>query len=368
MQENPEIKKENLNRYSCPSCGADLIFDPQFGKLACPYCGHQEDIQTDSREIAEQDFQKFLRPENKQLQPLAHNAMQVSCDSCGATVTFIPPETAKQCDFCAAKIVAQPKSADPLVAPEGVLPFAVTNQAASSSLSGWINSRWFAPNDLKKFAEKDKINSIYLPFWTYDADSSTRYAGQRGEDYQERTVYRDSNGKEQESYETRTNWYSASGRVSRFFDDVHIPASISVLPDYIGSLDWDFRELVPYEPAFLAGHKAQTYQVTLEEGFERFKVAVDSVIRSDVRSDIGGDRQQISSLTTDFSNVTFKHILLPVYAGAYRFNGKVYQIIVNGKTGEVMGERPYSSIKIGCLVISIIILIVIFMLVFSSSR
>ncbi len=368
MQENPEIKEENINRYSCPNCGADRVFDPKIGKLACPYCGYQEEIQTDSGEIAERDFQKFLRPENQRLQPLAVDAMQVSCDSCGATVTFIPPETARQCDFCAAKIVAQPKSADPLVAPEGVLPFAVTNQAASASLSVWISSRWFAPNDLKKFAEKDKINSIYLPFWTYDADSSTRYSGKRGEDYQERSYYKDSEGKRRETSVTKTRWFSASGRVSRFFDDVHIPASVSVLPDYIGRLDWNFQELVAYEPAFLAGHKAQTYQVTLEEGFEKFKAIADGIIRNDVRHDIGGDRQQIDSLTTNFSNVTFKHVLLPVYAGAYRFNGKIYQILVNGKTGEVMGERPYSKLKIGCLVVSIIFLIIIVLLIYSTAR
>ena len=114
-----------------------------------------------------------------------------------------------------------------------------------------------------------------------------------------------------------------SGQTERHFDDVPIPATTSVLPKYLERLNWDFTELVSYEPAYLSGHKAQVYQVSLEEGFERFKLIAEPVIRDDVKREIGGDRQQIESLGTDSSQITFKHLLVPVYAGAYRFNGKV---------------------------------------------
>ncbi|HSK70725.1 MAG TPA: hypothetical protein VK892_03450, partial [Pyrinomonadaceae bacterium] len=159
-----------------------------------------------------------------------------------------------------------------------------------------------------------------------------------------------------------------SGAVERQFDDVTIPATKSVLPKYLERLNWDFQGLVSYEPAFLAGHKAQTYQVSLEEGFERFKQIADAVIRQDVRSDIGGDHQRIHSLDTQFSNLTFKHLLVPVYAGAYRFNNKVYQVVVNGRTGEVQGERPYSWLKIGCLIFVIVTVILFFVLIASLNR
>ena len=46
------------------------------------------------------------------------------------------------------------------------------------------------------------------------------------------------------------------------------------------------------------------------------------VIERDVRFDIGGDRQRIHAIDTDVRNVTFKHILLPVWMAAYKYRGR----------------------------------------------
>lgn len=368
MENNPQIEAEKINRYTCDTCGANMVFDPKHGTLFCPYCGSQKTIESNAAEIVENDLQSFLRPAAESLQPLAKNAMQVSCSSCGATVMFIPPETATGCDFCAAKIVAQPKAADPLVAPEGVLPFSVPNNDAIASLKQWTGSRWFAPNALKTMAQADKAVSIYIPYWTFDASTETFYRGQRGEDYQETQHYTDSEGRRQTRTVINTNWYNTSGDVSRHFDDVPIPATTSVLPKYISKLNWDFGKLTSYDPAYLSGHKAQTYQVTLEQGYEQFQGIAKGIIHGDCQRDIGGDRQIVSSMETDFSDITFKHILVPVYAGAYKFNNKVYQIIVNGRTGEVQGERPYSWLKIGCLTIVILIVLTIIIMIASMSK
>jgi len=45
-------------------------------------------------------------------------------------------------------------------------------------------------------------------------------------------------------------------------------------------------------------------------------------------------------------DVTFKHILLPVWLAAYKYRGKTYRFVVNGRTGAVKGERPWSWVKI----------------------
>lgn len=365
MQNAPEIKRENINRFLCENCGANMVFNPQNGLLTCSYCGHTQEIEA-SGAVEEKDYDRFLQAGAQNLQPMAQDAMQVGCDSCGAIVNFTPPETARNCDFCGAKIVAQPKSADPLIAPEGVLPFRVTDKQASESLRNWISSRWFAPSKLKDFARPDKMSSIYIPYWTYDAFSQSSYAGERGEYYYQ-TEYYEENG-EQKSRQVRyTNWYPASGHVSRQFDDVCIPATKSLPQKYLDRLEpWDLQELKSYEPAFLSGHKAQTYQVALPEGFEIFKQIADGVIHSDVRQDIGGDEQRVHNVSTDFSNITFKHLLLPVYAGAYQFNNKTFQIVVNGRTGEVQGDRPYSWIKITLFVLFIIAVIAILAMIFGG--
>lgn len=368
MQESPTINRENVSRFLCENCGANMVFNPQNGLLNCPYCGHTQEIQTNGT-IDEKDYYRFLSEAGaRDLQPMAVDAMQVGCDSCGAIVNFTPPETARNCDFCGAKIVAQPKSADPLIAPEGVLPFRVTDKTANDELRNWINSRWFAPSKLKDLARPDKLSSVYIPYWTYDAYAQSSYDGERGEYYYV-TEHYEENGEQKSRQVRHTNWYSVSGSVERQFDDVCVPATKSLSKKHLDALEpWDLGELKSYEPAYLSGHKAQTYQVALPEGFDIFRQIAAGVIDSDVRGDIGGDEQRVHNISTDFSNVTFKHLLLPVYAGAYQFNGKIFQIVVNGRTGEVQGERPYSWIKITLFVLFIVLVIAILAMIFGGGR
>jgi hypothetical protein len=103
--------------------------------------------------------------------------------------------------------------------------------------------------------------------------------------------------------------------------------------------------------------------VGLPEGFEMAKQIAAGVIQGDVRRDIGGDEQRIHNISTHYSGITFKHILLPVYAGAYRLNQKVYQVVINGRTGEVQGDRPYSYVKIALFVMLILFIIGFILLV-----
>ena len=131
---------------------------------------------------------------------------------------------------------------------------------------------------------------------------------------------------------------------------------------------WDLQNLKAYEPAYLAGFRAQRYQVDLAKGFERAKELALPTIESAIRTDIGGNEQRITGVDTHYSNITFKHILLPVYAGAYRFNGKIYQIVVNGRTGEIQGDRPYSIWKIAALVLFLGFLLMIVLLIASAGR
>ena len=156
----------------------------------------------------------------------------------------------------------------------------------------------------------------------------------------------------------RTAWSPAGGQVARRFDDVLVPATKSVNEARLNALEpWDLPALCAYDPEYLAGFKAQRYQVELPAGFEKAKQVMEGVITQDVRRDIGGDEQRIDHVDTATSNETFKHLLLPVWIGAYRFQGKVFQVVVNARTGEVQGERPYSAAKISLLVIGILILI-----------
>jgi hypothetical protein len=73
--------------------------------------------------------------------------------------------------------------------------------------------------------------------------------------------------------------------------------------------------------------------------------------------DVGGDTHRMLSVSNQFSNITFKHVLLPIWIAAYRYNGKVFRFLVNGQTGEVVGQAPWSIWKILALVAAILAIV-----------
>jgi len=358
---------DKVRRFRCPGCSADLVFAPKDGVLECPYCGRKEQIPQSQEQVQERSYEEYLVVKPDRVSRLSETAQDISCSGCGMTVTFQPPDMAGECPFCAAKMVAEAKASDAGIAPEGALPFRVAAREAGQAVKSWIASRWFAPSALQRLARQDKLNGIYLPFWTFDSHTTSHYSGERGEYYYTTETYyeRDSQGNQvRRTRQVRhTRWYPASGTVSRWFDDVLVAATQGLPRPRLAALEpWDLPEVKPYDPAYLSGFKAQRYQVDLQKGFDLAKEQMAPQIRADIRQDIGGDEQRIHSVSTHYSGVTFKYLLLPVWISAYRFQDKVYQVMVNARTGEVQGDRPYSFWKIAGAVAAVVLGILILLL------
>jgi DNA-directed RNA polymerase subunit RPC12/RpoP len=352
------------HRWPCAQCGAQLRYAPGQTSLTCSHCGHVQAIVPDTpwsraEALRELDLAKGLRDD------LSAGDMEeirtTSCPNCGAQVEISGATHATECPFCATPVVLD-TGTQRHIKPQAVLPFELTEPQARKAMIAWMGSLWFAPGTLLEYARKGRaMNGVYTPFWTFDADTASRYSGQRGEYYYEtRTVTVRVNGRTEQRQEQvrHTRWYPASGRVSRDFNDVLVMASQS-LPPRLGNelTPWDLGKLVPYAPEYLAGFQAEGYTIPLAAGHAEARNRMADVIRSDVRRDIGGDEQRISDINTSWTDETFKHILLPVWMAAYKYNGKSYRFVVNGQTGEVQGERPWSIWKIAFAVILVLALV-----------
>jgi predicted RNA-binding Zn-ribbon protein involved in translation (DUF1610 family) len=351
-------------RWPCDGCGANLRFAPGQTQLVCTHCGHVQSIAAGSpwsqaRALSELDLQQGLR--NDLPGTMMEEVRATTCPSCGALVEFDGAAHATECPFCATPVVSETGS-HRLIKPQALIPFVLSEAEARSAMTGWLGRLWFAPSGLVDYARKGRaMTGMYVPYWTFDAETRSRYHGQRGNHYYEtRTVTVNVNGRaEQRLQQVRhTRWSPASGQVARRFDDVLVVASSS-LPQPLGDelTPWDLAALVAYKPDFLAGFRAEGYTVPLADGYIVARARMAGVIKMDVRHDIGGDEQRIEVVETAHSKETFKHILLPIWIAAYKFNGKSYRFLVNGQTGEVQGERPWSVWKIllACLVVAAVI-------------
>lgn len=356
--EEPKLSKKK--EFKCKNCSQSLVYEPGTTSMKCPYCGTMNEIEASDELIEELDLEEYLR----KLDAGGENGSDleeistVTCSSCGATITLDPNVVSSECPFCGTKLVLESESSKKMIKPKSVLPFKIKAEEALDAYRKWIKGLWFAPNKLKQYAiQCEQIAGMYIPYWTYDAQTESDYTGLRGDNYTE-TQTVTINGKTETRTVVRTRWTPVSGHVGLFFDDVLIPASNTVERSKMDSLEpWDLEKLVPYDENYLSGFRAETYQIGLRDGFTDAKAVMKCRIEDEVKYQIGGDVQKINTLSIRYSDTTFKHTLLPIWISAYRFNNKVYKFIVNGRTGKVAGDRPYSWIKITLLVLAIIVVV-----------
>jgi predicted RNA-binding Zn-ribbon protein involved in translation (DUF1610 family) len=358
----------------CRRCGARLTFQPGVGRLVCPFCGTENEIEGHGRAVSpwgvktgadtgvtEQDFEAALRMLAAAGEAEVEETSALGCPGCGAEVSLDATTLAENCPFCDTPLARAEKHAHRHPKPQAVLPFALDQREARERMKRWLGSLWFAPSKLRDYAQSGRpLSGIYLPHYTYDAKGDADYTGQRGDAYyvtRTRTV----NGKMQSYQERRVRWMPAQGRVRHLFDDVLVPASehAGASQREYGGRSWDLAALEPYRTEYLAGFRAELPALALDAGFVQARKVMEQVLSNEVRADIGGDEQRITSMRARFSDITFKHVLLPVWLASYRFRGRAYQVSINGRTGEVTGERPYSAIKIAVAVVLAVIAVVV---------
>ncbi|HVK69372.1 MAG TPA: hypothetical protein VM694_33175 [Polyangium sp.] len=331
--------------FPCGQCGAKLGYDAGTQAMKCPYCGFQQAVPHGAGgHVREIPIEEGMRLATRGYgTPVA----QVSCRECGATVNVPPGEQTATCTFCRSHQVLAQQSAGTAIRPESVVPFKVDKSNANHRFEEWLGSLWFRPNDLKKMAKVEGFAGVYVPYWTFDARVDSSWTAEAGYHYYETETYTDEQGNRQTRQVQKTRWEPARGRRTDTFDDVIVCASKG-LPENLGDSFRTFNtgELTPYRPEFLAGWRAEAYAIDLMPAWDSGQTIMGSTQWSRCRSDVPGDEQRNLHVDNRFSHVTFKHVLLPVWIAAYRYQDKPYQFLVNGQTGEVIGKAPYSFWKI----------------------
>lgn len=344
----------------CKSCGGVAEYSPADENLKCNYCGAIAELDKTAAVIKTNNFDYWKEKalEDNKSHDSVLEASEIRCRQCGATTTLPANTSAAKCAFCATPLILGEAHIKTFWQPEYLLPFKVSEKQCATNFKTWLGRRWFLPNKLKKYGvDTDTFKGVYQPFWAYDSETTTKYTGEKGIN---RTVhFTGSDGKRKTR--TETDWHRVSGTVKQKFQDVFVPAS-NVLPAKISKqlTNWDMKNSVSYQKEFLAGFVTEIYQRDFVDSVGDAKKKMEQIIESKIRSDIGGDNQRVHSRQIHYDDLAFKLLLLPIWISAFQFNGKLYQFVVNGRTGQVIGEYPKSTAKIVLFVLMIILIIVAF--------
>jgi DNA-directed RNA polymerase subunit RPC12/RpoP len=343
------------DEYHCPACGAEAHWNPGKDALVCPYCGTTSPATLQQRgagpAIVEHDLVAALRGIPDAARGWQAAKTQVRCQSCQAISVLDAERVGARCEFCGSAALVPYEQVKDAFRPESLLPLRVSEPLARERMRAWYASRWFAPSRFARKAATDTVRGVYLPYWTFDAKVDADWTAESGTYY-----WVDEGGKR----ERRIRWRSASGHLVHAFDDDLVAASRGVDPALLRGIEpFPTGELVPFDPGYLAGWVVERYQIDLVAAARRSHRQMDAALRALCAAAVPGDTQRNLSVRAVYRDLTFKHILAPVWLVAYAWRGRSYQVVVNGVTGKVAGSRPWSLVKIALVVLVALVVLLL---------
>jgi hypothetical protein len=351
-EDDGEIREVGTDKFPCPSCGGNMEFSPDEQKLQCSYCKTIVEIENEETDVREYNLRDA---EEKASHNWGGDKIVIKCSNCGGATISDSSTKARFCSFCGSShIVRTDESIG--IKPETMIPFKVNSEKGKKKFKSWIKGKFFAPGEIKKDQRLERLQGVYIPFFTYDSSSNTAYTAKRGT-YYYTTRTRVVNGKTVSERVRHTRWTTVRGIYSNFFDDVQVNVSKNIDDDLVKKMGgYNLGKLLPYKAEYMSGFIAEKYSLSLNDGWHKAKMDIDDKIDHGIRRQVGGDEFRLLNKSTDYGEIKYKHVLLPMWMSAYKFKKKIYKFLVNGQTGKVSGEYPKSPIKIAGVVLTVLLL------------
>jgi hypothetical protein len=360
-----------VEKHECPACGAQAEWNPSTQKLVCPFCGTESpyQIDRDTGKVAEQDLARALRELPDEARGWQTERRSVQCQSCKAVMVFDPARVGQNCEFCGSPALVAYNEIKAPVSPTGLLPFRVDATTVRDTIRRWWRSKWLAPGKLWRTALVDTVKSLYIPYWTFDAQVHCRWDAEAGHYYYVPVSGVNSKGRTVTRMERRVRWEPASGVVDHVFDDDAVPGTQGLPLDLLKQVEpFPTQEIVPYDTAFLSGHVVEHYRVVLFDAAQRSIDQMTAALTQMCARQVPGDTYRNLRIFPEFSGRTFKHVLVPLWLLSYTYGARTFQVVVNGYTGRMAGGYPKSFWKIALLVTLALVVAVIALLLNAATE
>jgi hypothetical protein len=237
--------------------------------------------------------------------------------------------------------------------PTALVAFKIQAEQLRPRAAEWLGKGWMHPSALKSGAVIDRFNGLYLSYWTFDAQVRAAWEAEVG--YERTESYYDAGDK---TWKTRIviDWRSEQGEISLAVDDLLVSGSTRASRRLLEQINpFDLNALQTYTPDLLAGWQAQAYDLTLPAAWEQGKETIREQAKNACYADIPTSHVRNFRMRADFGNETWRYLLLPVYVAAYRFEEKVFQVMVNGQTGAIAGQKPVDWTRVWLAIAGILI-------------
>lgn len=325
-----------LQEFKCPCCGGSIEFNSGIGKMKCPYCDTEFDMEAMRSDEAEwQDAPEGETRWEKENEASWQEEDGVSfyvCRSCGGEIVCEETTAATACPYCGNPVVMRGRVSGELK-PDLVIPFKLDKEAAKAGLRRHLKGKRLLPKVFQEENHLDEIKGVYVPFWLFDsdADAKIRYHATRTR------FWSDSHY----NY-TETSHFSLLREGSLGFEHVPVDGSVRMDDALMESIEpYDFREAVDFQTAYLSGYLADRYDVDADASAAR----ADERIRRTTEQRFASTAVGYATVLPEHSQVTcqngrVRYALLPVWLLNTTWQGQRYTFAMNGQTGKFVGNLP----------------------------
>jgi len=322
--------------FKCPQCGANTAFSAADGGLTCSYCGYYEAPQRPAVGRRATEFEFTTETMARAAQGWGEQRKELACQSCGAQISTPPDSLTHTCPFCGSNKVIQRQAEQNMLRPSVVIPFKIEAQNCQQIVREWLGSSWLTPASLRNAATPAAFNGIYLPFWTFDSLTRADWKAEVGHSETERYF-------ENGEWKTRTviRWRWESGHAQVRIDDLVVRGTDRLSARLLKEMGrYDLSALADYEPKYLAGLNAKAYDIPLEKAWEIGRAEMRERARQACLDQASTAQVRNFSMDLDFGEESWRYLLAPVYLASYRYQQQTYQVMLNGQTGAISGQRP----------------------------
>lgn len=335
---------DTMLQYKCPCCGGGITYNGALGKMKCPYCDTEFDLETlksydEELKSDRDDDMSWSEAEGENAHFDEESGMSIYvCSSCGGEIIAEETTSATSCPYCGNPVIFKSQLKGEL-RPDYVIPFKLDKKAAKEALQKHMSGKKLLPKVFKSENHIDEIKGVYVPFWLFDteADARARYRATKVRFWSDSDF----------DY-TETSFYDISRSGSMGFEHIPVDGSKKMPDDLMESIEpFDFSEAVDFQTAYLSGYLADKYDVTAEEcngrANERVKQSAEQMLSSTVSASYDSITPENTSVS--FSGGRKKYALYPVWLLNTTWNGNKYIFAMNGQTGKFVGDLPVDKGK-----------------------
>jgi Zn finger protein HypA/HybF involved in hydrogenase expression len=331
-----EPSKPEVVDFKCPQCGAVTAYSAEAGGLVCEHCGYSEKARAAVVGAAAPTYEFTVETVERAEQGWGIDRKEVECQNCGARMSVPPENLTATCPFCGSNKVIQRAATQDNLRPRFLIPFKLDAEKCRQIARTWLGSSWMTFRGLQELAGEAAFTPIYTPFWTFDSTTRADWEAEVGHTVSEQ-YYEDGQWKTR----TKTEWRWEHGSARENFQNLLVSGTSRLSSRHLEKIkNYDMSALVDYAPQFLAGMHAQAYDTSLDQAWEVGRKEMRERTREACVQQASTSQVRNFSMNLDFSDESWRYILLPVYLSAYPYSGRTYQVMLNGETGTISGQRP----------------------------